>query len=58
MLNLPLVLGAQEMKDRTVSIRRRDATQDGGSMQVEGLDRVVDMLKVLRQSKSLQNELM
>ncbi|MCJ1239871.1 threonyl-tRNA synthetase [Varicellaria rhodocarpa] len=56
--NFILVLGAQEMKDRTVSIRRRDATQDGGSMQVEGLDRVVDMLKVLRQSKSLQNELM
>ena len=57
MLTLPLVLGAQEMKDRTVSIRRRDAVQDGGSMQVEGLDRVVDMLKALRQSKSLQNEL-
>ena len=57
MLTLSLVLGAQEMKDRTVSIRRRDATQDGGSLQTEGLDQVMDMLKALRQSKSLQNEL-
>ncbi|KAI0598634.1 hypothetical protein F4775DRAFT_601225 [Biscogniauxia sp. FL1348] len=59
--NFILVLGMQEMTDRSVSVRSRDSGQDAqnkdNAQVVYGLDEAITKFKALRQSKSLENKL-
>jgi threonyl-tRNA synthetase len=56
--NFIFVLGAQEIEDRTVTVRARDAEQDSRNKQsVLKLDEAVEKLIALRKSMSLVNEI-